>query len=329
MPIIRINQKLVYFAHVPRCAGTAVEAYLRQRFGPLAFLDPRHREGSPEDRWTRTSPQYVDRDTLGRLFPPGFFDHSFAVVRHPSDRLRSVYRFQKYIENRIPLKLGFTEWLTTLPVPFETFDNHTRPMSDLVPEDAVVFRLEDGLDAVVSWLDEVAGNNDAPRRIEQRNDVDQRLQHLKQPVPEVPDLPEMAAILQFFEADFDRFGYTIESARNAVGRLKPKEKWKENRLSARNVILHYHLFKNAGTSVDKILQRNFPDQWTTREFPGQGGDNSAAVTDWIREDIGSIAFSSHTATGPLPAIPDTRAISPLFLRNPLDRIRSVYQVDRK
>jgi len=207
MPIIRINQKLVYFAHVPRCAGTAVEAYLRQRFGPLAFLDPRHREGSPEDRWTRTSPQYVDRDTLGRLFPPGFFDHSFAVVRHPSDRLRSVYRFQKYIENRIPQGQGFLEWLATLPVPFDTFDNHTRPMSDLVPEDAIIFRLEDGLDAVVCWLDEVAGNNDAPRRIEQRNGVDQRLQHLKQPVAEMPDLPEMAAILQLFEADFDRFGY--------------------------------------------------------------------------------------------------------------------------
>ena len=80
-------------------------------------------------------------------------------------------------------------------------------MSDLVPEDAIIFRLEDGLDAVVCWLDEVAGNNDAPRRIEQRNGVDQRLQHLKQPVAEMPDLPEMAAILQLFEADFDRFGY--------------------------------------------------------------------------------------------------------------------------
>ena len=337
MPVIRISQKLVYFAHVPRCAGTAVEAYLRQRFGPLAFLDPRHLEVPPEDRWTRTSPQHVDRGTLGRLFPPGFFDHSFAVVRHPSDRLLSVYRFQKYIENRIPQGQGFAEWLATLPVPIDAFDNHTRPMSDLVPEDAVVFRLEDGLDAVVHWLDGLAGNSDPPRRIEQRNGVDQRLQHLKQPVAEVPDRPEMATILQLFEADFDRFGYERSSQRettrhaadfNALKLLEPKREEKEYCLSARNLILHYHVFKNAGTSVDEILQRNFPDQWTTREFPGQDEDNSGLVTDWIREDIGSIAFSSHTATGPFLAIPDTRVISLIFLRDPLERIRSVYQFER-
>jgi hypothetical protein len=36
--------------------------------------------------------------------------------------------------------------------------------------------------------------------------------------------------------------------------------------SSRNVILHFHLFKNAGTSLDALLKENFPTQWLTKEF---------------------------------------------------------------
>ena len=49
----------------------------------------------------------------------------------------------------------------------------------------------------------------------------------------------------------------------------------------RTVILHYHLFKNAGTSVDRLLQRNFPDAWATREFSGR--NNTAQVIEWISQ----------------------------------------------
>jgi hypothetical protein len=42
--MIRTGRGLYYFAHVPKCAGTAVEDYLGRRFGGrnLALLDPRH-----------------------------------------------------------------------------------------------------------------------------------------------------------------------------------------------------------------------------------------------------------------------------------------------
>lgn len=97
---------------------------------------------------------------------------------------------------------------------------------------------------------------------------------------------------------------------------------------SRTVILHYHLFKNAGTSLDQILQHNFGAHWRGREFPGGGADNSALVADWIRSEPDGVAFSTHTAFGPPPAIDGVRVISVMFLRDPIARIRSAYRFER-
>lgn len=97
----------------------------------------------------------------------------------------------------------------------------------------------------------------------------------------------------------------------------------------RTVILHYHLFKNAGTSVDRILQQNFPDRWVTAEFPADGGDNSAQVADWIRDTPEAHAFSTHTALGPVPVIDGVSVISLLLLRDPVRRVRSAYRFERR
>jgi hypothetical protein len=95
----------------------------------------------------------------------------------------------------------------------------------------------------------------------------------------------------------------------------------------RTVILHYHLFKNAGTSFDGILKRNFPGQWVTAEFAGN--DNAAAVAAWIAGNPQGVVFSSHTATGPVPVVPGCRVITALFLRDPVARIRSAYLFERR
>lgn len=96
----------------------------------------------------------------------------------------------------------------------------------------------------------------------------------------------------------------------------------------RTIILHYHLFKNAGTSVDLLLNKNFPKQWVTKEFPERGGNNSALLEDWIRRTPHARAYSTHTALGPAPRVDDVQIISVLFLRNPVERIRSAYHFER-
>ena len=164
MPIFRAGEKLVYYAHVPKCGGSAVGWYLDERFGPLAFTDRRHTAQPAAARWSRTSPQHIDRGSLARLFPQGFFDAVFTIVRHPVARIVSAYHFQLEVEASIPQDTGFSDWLADLEEQLEedpfAFDNHVRPMSDIVPEGAQVFHMEHGLDALVGWFD------DTPARLD-------------------------------------------------------------------------------------------------------------------------------------------------------------------
>lgn len=99
--------------------------------------------------------------------------------------------------------------------------------------------------------------------------------------------------------------------------------------STRHVILHYHLFKNAGTSLDAVLKRAFPGEWVTAEFPGAGGDNSGALAAWIEAEPEVKVFSTHTGRGPVPVVPGVEVFPVIFLREPISRIRSAYRFERK
>jgi Sulfotransferase family len=212
MPICKMAGKLIYFAHVPKCAGTAVERYLQVRFGPLALLDQRHTLHDPDLLWPRSSPQHIDLVSLGRLIPPGFCDASFAVVRHPVDRVLSTFHFQDEVQQIIPSGQTLTAWLAALPGlmaadPFYA-DNHCRPMGELVPRDAVVFQLEAGLAPVVEWLDIQAGSTSGPRSIAQMNVRGSRPQYPRTLTPRrLPGPHDIATIEQLYAADMQRFGY--------------------------------------------------------------------------------------------------------------------------
>lgn len=95
----------------------------------------------------------------------------------------------------------------------------------------------------------------------------------------------------------------------------------------RPVIVHYHYFKNAGTSVDAVLSQNFDDNWVTTEFEGM--NNHEAVGNWIRRHPDAQAFSSHTAQFPLPVVEGVTVLPVVFLRHPLDRLLSAYSFERK
>ncbi len=219
MPIVSIAGKKVYFAHVPKCAGTAIELYLEKQFGPLAFRDGQFYRRPQRRRWTRSSPQHVDAEAISVLFPDGFFDASFAVVRSPVARIVSAFRFQRDIEGTVGADVSLAGWLEKVHRKRNTspwqFDNHTRTMDEIVPQGARCFRLEDGLDAVVAWLQDLAGpGHDLPLQIEPRNVLDKRLEFEGKPVrPVVPNQEELALIAKHYAADYTRFGYDTATGR--------------------------------------------------------------------------------------------------------------------
>jgi hypothetical protein len=97
----------------------------------------------------------------------------------------------------------------------------------------------------------------------------------------------------------------------------------------RPLLLHYHLFKNAGTSVDEMLKRNFGERWGQGEFEHPGRANVREVQAYLESRPAIDAFSSHTANLPPPQVPGRRVIPILFLRHPLARVKSAYQFERK
>ena len=215
MPIVRISQALVYFAHIPKCGGSSVEAYLQARFGPLAFLDRRFLSVPADERWSRSSPQHTPATALARLFPDGFFDHRFAMVRHPAKRLISMFQFQQEVEKVIPPTMSFSDWLGSLPALLETdiwvYDRHIRPMHETVPDSARIFRLEDGGAPLIAWLDEVAGDTQGPRMLPHEKDRKERLVRRGWPDTTVSlTAQDRRLIGQLYDKDFTLFGYDPE-----------------------------------------------------------------------------------------------------------------------
>jgi Sulfotransferase family len=205
MPLCKISGKLVYFAHVPKCGGSAIEKYLTDRFGALALVDNAFLGIPLKEHWCRTSPQHLPTEAFSRLFPPGFFDAVFAVVRHPVERMISEYHYLRERHNSLPLGLSFSSWLKQVPGAYMNdrwaCDNHLRPMADIVPEGAKVFRYEDGLDQVIPYIDALAGNNDGPRKIEVV------LARTSKGVRAVACPEDLHPINMMYHRDFTRFGY--------------------------------------------------------------------------------------------------------------------------
>lgn len=100
----------------------------------------------------------------------------------------------------------------------------------------------------------------------------------------------------------------------------------------RKVILHYHLFKNAGSSTDVALKEYFNSEeggWLTKEFSSDPEINRKQVKDWIINNKYGKCFSSHTALLPPPEIEGVKVIPVIFFRHPIDRIASAYSFERK
>jgi hypothetical protein len=106
--------------------------------------------------------------------------------------------------------------------------------------------------------------------------------------------------------------------------------WKEWS-KVRFVIVHYHLYKNAGTTIDDVLARNFPEHergTIEGEFPWSEV-SPAELLDYVLANPRLRVISSHQARLPLPEHPDITFLPIVFLRHPIDRFGSVYRFERQ
>lgn len=96
------------------------------------------------------------------------------------------------------------------------------------------------------------------------------------------------------------------------------------------MIIHIHIFKNAGSSFDSALKSNFHDKFTEHREDGEIlNGKQGYLENFLKENINVKAFSSHSIHFVPESSVDFNFIPIYFLRHPVDRIRSVYSFEKQ
>lgn len=158
MPLIRNNNYLCHFAHVPKCGGTSIESYLIKNGIKLALYDPFYFKRPAQPKWSISSPQHIDGYSLSRVIPSSFLDFGFGVVRNPVDRFLSAFDHYKR-SGAIPADKKVDDFvmleLKELSSHIGVLDNHFLPQVRffLGELDYKIFRIENGFHDVKKFID--------------------------------------------------------------------------------------------------------------------------------------------------------------------------------
>jgi hypothetical protein len=157
MPAYRIGNKNVLFIHVPKTGGTSIEAFLEAHAQPALHNNGRKllKAYGSTTLEPALAMQHFHADLLESMFPAGFFDYAFMVVRHPLQRLISEYghsRNLRRVDSRLPFNIWAELALTTARLAPGVSNNHFRPQAEFRCFGAEVFKFEDGIGSIVDAL---------------------------------------------------------------------------------------------------------------------------------------------------------------------------------
>lgn len=196
MPVyIRNNFKILYI-HVPKTGGTSLEHFfIRNGFGQFHFctgIDPIFHT-------LKCSYQHFHGDLLKAIFKLNSFDLIIMTVRNPLDRIISEYKWRK-------INKDFDTWVReTFEMykknPF-VYDNHIRPQYQFEVENTKVFKLEEGFEKIIDYLEKNLKISFNYRYIPVTNKSKSN-----EPVQLSEDTKNL--IQEFYKEDFVRYGYEI------------------------------------------------------------------------------------------------------------------------
>ncbi len=97
----------------------------------------------------------------------------------------------------------------------------------------------------------------------------------------------------------------------------------------RQVIVHAHMFKNAGTTLDWSLQRSFAEHHLDHRDDDRMREGASYLGPYLSDKPELQALSSHWITFPLPTLKGIHLHLLLMFRDPIERVRSVYNFERR
>ncbi len=209
MPIFRKDGRNILFIHVPKAGGTSVELVFKQSGYQRVYLDGKVGPHAI-NHVRRCTPQHMHAAMLEMNFRLDRFDAIFMVVREPIARLRSEYLWRNRDNSPSTDGAAVQKWAKATfkryaADPF-LFDNHIRPQAEFKLAGAQVYRLEEGMPAILADVDErwaLGLNQEIPRARHGKEVVG----HASHDVEVSPSLRRLAT--EFYRQDFAEFGYPL------------------------------------------------------------------------------------------------------------------------
>jgi len=110
--------------------------------------------------------------------------------------------------------------------------------------------------------------------------------------------------------------------------MKPGNFFK--RMLKRSVSIHFHIFKNAGSTVDWAFERKLGRAFRTVDGDAPGDRLGPAAIERFLTGHPLIRYlSSHQFRFPLPAMKRIEFLPIVFIRHPVDRALSVYAFEKR
>lgn len=97
----------------------------------------------------------------------------------------------------------------------------------------------------------------------------------------------------------------------------------------RIIVIHNHLFKNAGSTIDWALKKNFGKYFVDHRDDKDMQSGPDYMRDFICENPKLCALSTHHLLLPLPLLDKTKFMTIMMFRHPIERVTSVYNFERK
>lgn len=201
MPFIEVPFGRVLYIHIPKTGGSSVEKWMSS-MGPLRMKAA----GFP--LVTKVTPQHFRMHDVRYLLGEGYFEYAFTFIRNPYSRLESQFRMRAHLGQKGFWKQWptFSNWLEDMLNRARqdafAFDNHLRPQWEFIGTGVEIFKLEDGLLQGLSRVAEKIGV-EPPEEVPHELSVDKSLYPLEW------DLSDRLKVQEFYQKDFEVFGYAF------------------------------------------------------------------------------------------------------------------------
>ncbi len=130
-----------------------------------------------------------------------------------------------------------------------------------------------------------------------------------------------------------RFESPRKAVRAALQQARETGSWGLREIGRRTqgfpLLIHYHIFKNAGTSFEWALNQVLGPGLHRYDKTDAGGFVSPAdLVSYVAAHPDARAIASHQLSPPAPRLPGRHVLTSILIRDPIARIRSVYAFER-